>query len=405
MITFPVNFLWGAATSAYQVEGDNVYTDWWHWEKSSGQKEFCGPAAGHYRYFEEDFNTAKLLHHTCHRLSIEWSRVEPHENQFSAQEIAHYIDVITALRERNIQPIVTLHHFTNPEWLSRIGGWENPSARDYFIRYVEKIVGSLSAQVRYWIPVNEPMVYVYHAYVAGIWPPQKKSLRISERVAKNLLDAHTQAYKLIHEIYRKKDLPAPLVGIAHHMQAFVACRPTLRNKLGVYLRDRLFNLAFLKKLSRRGALDFIGVNYYTRGLVETRGWGIRNLLLDFCVQQHSRLEKNDLGWDIYPQGIYASLLKLKKFKLPVFVTENGICTHDDARRWQFIADHLKYVAAALEKGVDVRGYIYWSLLDNYEWDKGFSPRFGLINVDYRTGARTVRESARKFAGVCQTGKL
>jgi beta-glucosidase len=197
----------------------------------------------------------------------------------------------------------------------------------------------------------------------------------------------------------------PWVSIAKNVQAFVPCRPCLRDKFAVYLRDRWFNFRFIERLIRHKSLDFIGVNYYSRSLVEVEKWGLRHLILDVCKENHHPLKKNSLGWDIYPEGLYNVLLKFKKYSLPVFITENGICTQDDSLRWDFICEHLRSMRRAQDNGVKVIGYIYWSLIDNYEWDKGFAPRFGLVEVDYNTYKRTIRESAQKFSLVCKTGVL
>ena len=405
MVQFPKDFFWGAATSAHQVEGDNKGSDWWEWEKGVGLKETSGRACRHYEFYREDFDLARALSHNCHRLSVEWSRLEPEEGRFSQKELDHYQDVILALKERNLQPLVTLHHFTNPLWFSKIGGWQNKKAPFYFLRYVEKITGTLCENVRYWVTINEPLVYVYHAYILGVWPPQKSSILLAQQVEDNFAVTHIKAYQLIHNIYQKRNLKSPLVTIAKNTQAFLPCRPILKDKFAVYLRNRWFNFKFLERLIRHQALDFIGINYYARQLVEVESWGIRHLILDVCKNNHHPLEKNSLGWDIYPEGLSKLLLKFKKYNLPIFILENGVCTADDNLRWEYIRGHLKNVHLAMDEGVKVLGYIYWSLIDNYEWDKGFSPRFGLIGVDFTTYKRTVRESARKFALVCKTGRL
>ncbi|MBU0709104.1 MAG: glycoside hydrolase family 1 protein [Candidatus Omnitrophica bacterium] len=405
MIQFPKGFLWGAATSAHQVEGNNQKNDWWEWEKKVGLKDASGNACRHYEFYKDDFDLARQLNHNAHRLSIEWSRIEPEEGNFSTAEIAHYIDVIDALKQRNIEPIVTLHHFTNPLWFAKLGGWQNKKAPEYFLRFTNKIVGVLSDKVRFWVTINEPMVYVYHSYVLGQWPPQCKYLFKSQEVVDNLLLAHIKSYRAIHSIYKKVHLPAPCVSIAKNMQPFMPCIPNLKNKIGTYLRNKFFNLAFLKKLIRSRTLDFIGINYYTRGLIEVKRWGLENLFLDVCSKNHSSLRKNSLGWDIYPQGLYLILMQLKKYNLPVFILENGICTADDNLRWEFICEHLKNLNLAMQKGVKVLGYTYWSLLDNFEWAQGFTPRFGLIEVNYNNYQRTIRESARKYSLICEKGAL
>ncbi|MDI6605960.1 MAG: glycoside hydrolase family 1 protein [Candidatus Omnitrophota bacterium] len=398
MIKFPRNFLWGAATSAYQVEGNNVNSDWWQWEKEAGKKK-SGAACRHYEFYERDFNLAKDLHHNAHRLSIEWSRIEPKEGKFSRKELKHYIKVILALRRRNIEPIVTLHHFTNPVWFSKKGGWVNPRSVPRFLRYCNFVVSALAKQVRYWITINEPTVYISHSYIFGIWPPQSKSYLKATAAGENMAWAHIRAHRLIHRIYKRLKIgEPPAVSIAQNVMAFVPARRDLKSRVSVYLRDRLYNLGFLERIMRHNLLnrpmDFIGVNYYSRHLVEQKRRGRR-----------SRYEKNSLGWDIYPQGLYEVLIGLKKYNLPVMITENGICTPDDSLRWRFIRSHLKNIHRAIREGVYVIGYLYWSLLDNFEWDKGFSPRFGLIGIDYKTYKRTVRKSAKMFARACKTGIL
>lgn len=405
MVQFPHDFLWGAATSAYQVEGNNIHNDWWNWEKGSGLKEVSGLACRHYELYREDFDLAKQLNHNCHRLSIEWSRIEPKEGEFSQEEINHYIDVVMSLRQRGIEPIVTLHHFTNPLWFIELGGWQNKNAYSYFCRYVIKVVEALCDRVNYWVTINEPLVYTYYSYVAGLWPPEVKSFFKARKVANNFILAHIKAYRVINDIYNKKSYPKPLISIAANIQDFIYCSPTLKNKIAVYLRNRLFNFGFIDKLIQHKSLDFIGINYYTRALIDIRGWGLNDLLLANCTYNHSRLQKNSMGWDIYPEGLYNSLLKLKRYNLPVFILENGICTDNDNIRWEFISQHLKCVYRAIRENVNVLGYVYWALIDNFEWDKGFGPRFGLIEIDYNNYKRTIRESAKKLSLVCRTGQL
>ncbi|MDD4938872.1 MAG: glycoside hydrolase family 1 protein [Candidatus Omnitrophica bacterium] len=404
MMKFPKDFLWGAATSAYQVEGNNKNSDWWEWESSSG-KERSAEACRHYQFYEQDFDLAKGLNHNAHRLSIEWSRIEPEKGKFSESELGHYLDVITSLKKRGIEPLVTLHHFTNPLWLSRSGGWASRRAIAAFLRYCNFIVPALAKHVRYWFTINEPNVYVYHAYILGVWPPQKKSYFKAKAAEGNLLRAHIKAYRLIYKIYRRSKLAVPNVSFAHNTMSFVPCTRRLKDRLAARLRDNWYNFGPLNKVIKRKALDFIGINYYSRQLVDLKKWGIRNLAVDTCDKNHHPVKKNSLGWDIYPQGLYELLLKLRKYNLPVIISENGICTQDDNLRWEYIHEHLKHIHMAMNKGAEVRGYLYWSLLDNFEWDKGFGPRFGLIHVDYDSYRRTVKESARKLAEVSKTGYL
>ncbi len=404
MIQFPKDFLWGAATSSYQVEGNNTNADWWPWEKKCGHTP-SGDACRHYEFYEADFDIAKSLNHNAHRLSIEWSRIEPVEGEFDQQAIDHYVAVIKALKARGIEPIVTLHHFTNPIWLANRGGWEDPKVVDYFVRYVKVVVKALKKDVRYWNTINEPTILTSHAYLFGWWPPQKKSLWALRSSFNNMARAHVEAYRLIKMVYANADMNSPMVGIAHHMQDFMPCRDTALNRYAVELRYRWLNFEFLDRIVGQDAVDFIGFNYYSRQLVDVRGVMPWNLLGDVCQSSHHPVKKNSLGWDIYPQGIYNVLMRLKKFNRPIMITENGICTEDDEVRKEFIQDHLRMIHKAIADGADVRGYLHWSLLDNFEWDKGFVPRFGLVHVNYATQERTIKPSAEFYAQICKSGMM
>jgi beta-glucosidase len=395
MNRFPRDFFWGASTSAHQVEGGNIHNDWWLAEQSGALREASNQACRHYELYPEDFAIAKDLGHNCHRFSIEWSRIEPHEGVFQA----FYRKVIAELKNRGIEPVVTLHHFTNPAWFSQRGGWAKFKLQRYFLRFVGKMVKEFASEVKFWVTINEPLVYSSHSYLLGNWPPKQCSLFKTAKVTFNLAQAHIKAYRIIHKIYQDKGLESPMVSIAANLQAFEFCRPTLKNKLAVYLRHKLYNLYFIEALLRKNTLDYIGINYYGRNLVDAQNWGLRQLLLDTCKYDHHPLRKNSLGWDIYPQGLYKLLISLKKYNLPIIITENGICTEDDSLRWDYIREHLEQVYKAMQEQVKVRGYIYWSLIDNFEWDKGFGPRFGLVHVDYQDQKRTIRASARKLAEV------
>ncbi len=405
MKKFPQNFLWGAATSAHQVEGQNIHNDWWLAEQSLSLKEASGSACRHYELYVQDFAIAKELNHNCHRFSIEWSRIEPQEGKFDPSEIEHYRKVISELKSKGLEPVVTLHHFTNPIWFSQKGGWTKANLQKYFLRFVDKIVREFADQVKFWITINEPLIYSSHSYLLGVWPPKECSLFKTAKVTFNMAGAHIKAYRLIHKIYREKFLARPMVSIAANLQAFEICQPTLKNKLALYLRHKLYNLYFIEKLLRKKTLDYIGINYYGRNLADVRNWKIRSLLLDTCSYNHHPLRKNSLGWDIYPQGLYKLLMALKRYNLPILITENGICTEDDDLRWDYIREHLEQIYQAIDQGAKVLGYIYWSLIDNFEWDKGFAPRFGLVHVDYQNQKRTIKASARKLAQIAQSGEI
>ncbi len=405
MISFPSGFLWGAATSAHQVEGDNRNNDWWEAEQRQAVPFASLAACRHYELFARDFTLARELGHTAHRFSLEWSRIEPNRGSFCAEALRHYRRVAESLRGAALEPIVTLHHFTNPVWFMREGGWERRDAVAAYLRYVGAAVEELGDTVRYWVTINEPMIYLYFSYLRGDWPPQKRSPVLAWRVLRNQLQAHCQAYRLIHQLYRRKGWPQPQVSFAHNVRVFEPGAPNQASRAACWVRDWLFNRFFLEGALRARTLDYIGINYYSRDLVAAKGWLPRNLFFDVCPPQQSRAPRNSLGWDIYPDGLLQLLEWLRGYRKDILILENGICTDDDAQRWEFIREHLRRIHAAIGRGVRVRGYLYWSLLDNFEWDKGFLPRFGLIAVDYRTFERTVRPSARELARVCAANAL
>lgn len=386
-------FFFGAATSAHQIEGGNR-NDWTEWEAANAarlsegsghryppENYISGSACEGYRRFEEDFDIAKELGHNAHRFSIEWSRIEPKEGIFDEREIDHYREVIRALRARGLEPFVTLWHWTLPVWLARTGGTESLLFPVYFERYVTKVVKALGAEVRYWITVNEPEVFTGNSYLYGRWPPQKKSWAAWYRAVRNLVRAHRAAYRAI-----KKQFPDAYAGAVMNLVFFESGGGFVNDILAAgahFLRDRYF-LNHVVAWS-----DFIGLNYYFHSRVYY-GFG-KNL----------NREVSDMGWEIYPQGIYKVLKDIGRYDLPIYVTENGLADARDEKRSLFITEHLSYIRKAIGEGVDVRGYFHWSLIDNFEWDEGFWPRFGLVAVDYATMKRTIRPSAYAYRTVIE----
>lgn len=421
--TFPKDFLWGAATSSHQVEGNNTLNDWWDWEQRGKVKEKSLLACNQWEFYEKDFELARSLSHNAHRFSIEWSRIEPRQGEFSQEAISHYRQVLLALRDRGIEPVVTLHHFTNPLWFARKGGWERGEAVDEFIEYVRFAAKELGSLARYWITFNEPMVFVYKGYVEGEWPPGKQSISSAIRVARYLAYAHAKAYRVIHEQAQKQETEVK-VSIAQHMIIFNPCNSrSWTDRLSTWLRFWFFNFVFLdafqhgwlffpgifwERLPFRGTLDYIGLNYYTRDYVKFDGLKIPGIFGSVCTRIHhlgDRPERNVLQWEVYPEGLYLLLRKLKRYHLPILISENGICTEDDSRRTAFIEGHLRSVGRALHEGIPVIGYLHWALLDNFEWAEGYGPHFGLIEVNYKTQERKIRPSALQMAKLIKEGKI
>lgn len=422
---FPKNFLWGAATSAHQVEGNNTNNDWWEWEQTFAPKMRSGKADDGWDRFEGDFKFAQELGFNALRFSIEWSRIEPREGQWDSTAIDHYAQMIRSLKKKGMESIVTLNHFTVPLWLARQGGWYSDKTPPLFARYAEKVVEALGSDVHYWMTLNEPGVYVYKGYMVGEWPPGIKSPEKGLKVFKNLLLGHALAYEKIKDAYTRKGWKKPLVGIAQSVLIFRACSDTsIRDRVAARFRDWMFNHLFIQALVRGKAyciglfsvhlpqaktLDFIGLNYYTRDFVRHNGFGFPGILGEACtatVAQDRLTRKDDiLSWEIYPKGLYTFLKDFSRYKLPLLVSENGIATDNDAERSAFIVEHIKAMAQSMQEGAPVIGYLYWSFLDNYEWAEGFAPRFGLLGVDYTTQKRTVRPSARIYEEIIRSGQL
>ena len=399
-LQFPTGFLWGAATSSHQVEGDNL-NDWTVWEKENAQRlaeeanfyfghfsnwpqikdkaqnpanYISGQACDHYHNYEKDFDLIKDLDQNAYRFSLEWSRIEPAQGVFDKKEIEHYRQMLLALKQRNIKPFVTLWHWTNPLWLRKEGGWLNKKAPKYFEQYVKEVIRNLGDLADFWITINEPMVYVKN-HLGVNYSDGKKGFISKIEVIKNLIIAHKKAYQAIHQFSEQKK-----AGISQHCVFFEGW---LLNKIAGYF----INYYFLNRIKKYQ--DFIGLNYYSN----------KNFF------KKNKNEVSDLGWEICPKGIYYILKDLKKYQKPVYITENGLADADDSRRSKFIIEHLFWTYKAILEKVDVRGYFHWSLLDNFEWDRGFWPRFGLYAIDYQNQQRTIRPSARLYSFICRRNCL
>ncbi|EKD91145.1 MAG: hypothetical protein ACD_30C00041G0005 [uncultured bacterium] len=393
-LVFPDNFLWGTATSAHQVEGNNVYSDWWEWELMNQPPEKrSGRAADQYNKFEQDFSLLKDLNQNAHRLSIEWARIESEEGKFNQAEIEHYRKVLKSLKDKNIKVMLTLWHFTIPRWLAKKGGWENSKTVDYFTRYVKEVVPLLDEFVDFWITLNEPGIYTYMGYLIGYWPPQVKNKFRGFRVEWNLAAAHKKTYKLI------KSLSTKPVGVANNVQSFhSAHKHSLVEQIAVYFSDIIGNHAFYKLT--KGHHDFIGVNYYFHHRINKKNGllpGVEDVI-------HQAREVSDLGWEVYPEGLFDVLIDLSDHK-PIYVTECGIASTNDDRRTRFLISYLNEVYRAIKAGVNVKGFFYWSFIDNFEWAEGFDPRFGLVEIDYKTQERKVRNSAFVYSEIAKYNNI
>lgn len=392
-LKFPEGFLWGTATSAHQVEGNNVDSDWWSWEKHQPEEKRSGLAADQYHRFEEDFELARELHLSAQRISIEWARIEPSSGEFDQAAIEHYRRVLKSLKNKHFVVMLTLWHFTLPKWVANIGGWENPLTGEYFLRFLKEVIPAFDEYVDFWITLNEPGVYIFMAYLQGMWPPQKKSKWDAMLVHWNLTQTHKRSYELIHTLSHKP------VGIAQNMQSFHSShKHSLVEQLAVYISDIVSNHSFY--LLTGNYHDFLGINYYFHHRYNTKKSFFPRL--DEAARQHR--DVSDLGWELFPEGLFDVLMDIGNHK-PIYITECGIASTNDDRRTRFLIQYLSEVYRAIEAGVRIKGFFYWSFIDNFEWHQGFDPRFGLVEVDYPTQERKVRPSAYVYSEIAQYNKI
>lgn len=398
---FPDGFYWGAATASYQVEGGIENTDWAEAARA-GRVPPCGQACDHYHRYEADFDIAKELGHTAHRFSIEWARIEPVEGQFNHEAIEHYRGVLKALQARNIKPFVTIWHFTLPLWFSESGGFERNDAPDIFARYAAFLVSELGDLCDHFSTMNEPAVFASNGWLRGSWPPFKRfsltdvvsitnsgrsyEARASKgikpallyfKVMRNLAKAHNLAYREI-----KKVSPTTEVSLVKHTIVFDANWNPL-NKIKAAVANYFWTTKFMNRTYK--CCDSIGLNYYFyTQFGDKRIW-----------------KKTDMDWNFAPEKIYQALMMLNKYKRPLFVSEAGLADYDDSDRAEYIQKQVEATWQAIQDGADVRGHMYWSLLDNYEWALGFEKRFGLVEINYDTLERKIRPSAYVYKEICE----
>jgi beta-glucosidase len=402
---FPKDFLWGASTSSHQVEG-GTNSQWDEWERLKAGKlpvqtqkllgrldswpdiqaqandpdnYIAGDAVQHYLRYKEDFKLLTKLNMNAFRFSLEWSRIEPEQGKFDEAAIRHYREYILELKRLGIEPFMTLWHFTNPVWFEKKGGWERRENVHLFEQYVTRVADEFGDLVKFVSPLNEPNTYVTISYILGLWPPQKHKLFLAWKVYKHLIRAHEKAYIIL-----KQHNPKVQVGTAMAMGNDLPVSKFFLSRLVAFVWQRLFNWWLLD--TQRKTHDFIGLNYY---LTNYYGW--------YGRFQNPPKPLNDLGWYMEPKAI-GRLLKLVHFRYrkPIYVTENGLADREDAYRTWWIQETIIAMQDAIDEGVDLRGYMHWSLLDNFEWAFGWLAQFGLVHVDRKTMERTLRPSAKWF---------
>ncbi|RPI58964.1 MAG: glycoside hydrolase family 1 protein [Chloroflexi bacterium] len=416
-LPFPPSFLWGTATAAHQVEGYNTQNDWWAFEQRPGaiyHGHRSGRACDWWANAEQDFDLMAAMGHNSHRLSVEWSRIEPQEGRFDPEAIACYRAMLGGLRRRGIEPMVTLFHFSSPLWLARQGGWQNPAVVPLFRRFVRHTVQELGDLVRLWCTINEPNVYAALGHLFGEHPPGVKSVPAYFRALRLQLLAHAAAYRVIHALDGRAQ-----VGLVKNVPIF---EPAGRGAaIPARIVDHLFNEVTLRAVQdgrlswplsavpvTHGALgdsiDFVGVNYYTRWLVGLRP-GNRGLLHPRPGAECSDCGRGGTYGEIYPAGMRRVLARVARLGKPIYVTENGLPDADDDQRPCFLLTHLAEMHRAMAQGADVRGYYHWTFVDNFEWSEGWNLRFGLVALDPETQARTPRRSAELFSRIARQNAI
>jgi beta-glucosidase len=337
-----------------------------------------------------------VLHNNAYRFSLEWARIEPEKGKFDDKAIEHYKKVFYELKRLKIKSVVTLSHFVHPKWFIDEGGWEKRGNLYYFEKFVWKCCEEFGENIDYWLTINEPNIYTPSAYLQGMWPPQKKSFFSMISVYLNLSRAHKKAYKIIHKKY-----PRAMVGSAIHMMAYKYFG--LIDKPIYYLSKFLFNYSFLSLT--KSCNDFVGINYYALHINKLADILYRR----FDTEEYRKLvkgRKNDIGRPIYPQGIYEVVKDTwERYKLPILITENGTADAHEPNRIKFLVNHLTWLHQAMKEEADVRGYFYWSLMDNFEWHLGRGPRFGLFETDYETFDRKPRKVAKVYGDISKRNLL
>jgi beta-glucosidase len=373
--------------------------------------------------FREDVALMTAMGLDAHRLSIEWARVEPRPGTFDSKALDRYREMLGALRDAGIEPMVTLHHFSLPLWMAEQEGLLSRELPGRLARFATETVRALGDLCTLWITINEPSVLAAHAYLLGAWPPARKDPVAAIRAHHRLLEAHVAMYRAVHAA---DPTGRAMVGVAHHLRVVEPERPRwFADRAAAAFMRGTFNHAFVRALvegtvagpldifgtnpgfritDAKGTQDFFGVNYYSRDVVRFSLARAGEMFIERGVPADAPV--SDLGWDIFPQGL-GSILRAwgSRTGLPIYVTENGLADAADTRRGRFIVDHLREVEAAMADGVDVRGYLHWSLLDNFEWAEGYAPRFGLAAVDYPTQKRTLRPSGELYGLIARERRL
>jgi beta-glucosidase len=419
VFNFPKGFLWGAATAAHQVEGGNRNNSWWEWERRGGRiidgknsETACDWWGGRWR---EDFDRAAETGQNAQRISVEWSRIQPTPDHWDEDALERYRAMLRGLNERGMTALVSLHHFSDPLWFVEKGGWESSDAPAIFAKFAAKTVEALQEYCSLWVTINEPNVYAFQGWLLGIFPPGKKDLNLTFRVYTNLIKGHALAYRAIHQVQRQAR-----VGIAQHYRAERPAGPLkfldnlparviaqgFNESFNDALVDGKLRMFYLKAQipEAAGTQDYIGVNYYTVEMVRFNLLRFNDLFSDRFYDPKAELSPGKFIAHA-PDGMREALKWARQYNLPIMVTENGIEDPDDQIRPRYLVEHIHQIWRAVNFNWPVKGYFHWSLVDNFEWERGWTQRFGLWGLDEQSQARIRRPSVDLYASICKQNAI
>jgi beta-glucosidase len=419
----PDDFLLGCGTAAHQVEG-HLDNDWTRMEREHPERikdgSVSGIACDHHARYRDDLRQLAAMNHTTYRFSIEWSRVEPRDGFLDRDELRHYRDVARTCRALGMEPVVTLQHFTLPVWLADRGGVRSADAPRLFARFAAVCAEAMGADVRWWLTINEPAVLAVFGYLYGEWPPLEPSMRGFLGALAGMARMHAAAYTAIHAVAQARGWRAE-VSVAHHERPMRPLNPRSPvHRAVAVLPNAVFNRWFLRACTTgrllppvghgqpvpglRRSLDYLGLNFYCEERVRFNPRNVRELFAENVVPPGVPLSA--FGWTIDPTALRRAIENLwQDFRLPILITENGVADNHDELRPRFIVDHLSAVCDAIAAGADVRGYLHWTAMDNFEWAEGYSKRFGLLAVDRDTQERIAKPSAAVFAEICASRRV
>jgi beta-glucosidase len=422
---FPKPFLWGVASASYQVEGGETKSNWSWWETQkdeSGKPRIAngdksGLATDHWNRYPEDIGLMQNLGVNSYRMSLSWSKICPKKGVYDTSVLNHYSAVIDSLLAKNIIPNITLHHFDEPLWFMQNGGFEKEENISYYTEFVSKVFLNYGNRVHYWTTFNEVEIFATQGYMMGEFPPGKKEAKVAGTVLLNVLKAHVLAYKLIKKLPYGEQSE---IGIVKDIFLFEPKnRLNLLDWLTSYFINDSFNdssldffetgeyhfyipqqanITYTDKDAPNN-VDYMGLNYYS------------HLSTVFNTNDPSKMtsavageEMTDMNYSFYPEGIYLAIQRMARIKKPIIITETGIADADDTKRGKFIKRVLYSVSEAIKDGYDVKGFYYWSLTDNFEWALGYSKRFGLYKVDYKTQKRKLRKGSEEYQKIIKKFK-